>query len=222
MNLGELRAMTANFCEDTNISKFTAAKYNTAINQAQKQFCLDSKVLYKEQAYVLAVDDATYDLPTDFILDKAVRLNGIPLDPISKDKLDENYRSTRWDTIKGTPSLYIVDPMEANKTLRLFPIPSDIGDGTDLRLVYYCKPADMATDISTPFNSATLMGAYEIAIANYAAWLLLSYLTPTDAIVSKRKDMLSQYTEKVIEAVQEFGDTKTEPISLHPENIRIR
>jgi hypothetical protein len=112
--------------------------------------------------------------------------------------------------------------MEANKQLLLFPIPDSIDAGTDLQLTYFSLPTAMSTDASTPFNGSTLMTQFHIAVASYAAWLLLGYLIPTDAINLKRRDLLLTYTGKVNEGIQEFGDTKSEPLSIHPRDIRVR
>lgn len=221
-NRAELRTLTSSFCEDPSQTKFTVAKYSDSLETAQKQFCLDTKSLYKTQAYVMAVDDADYDLPTDFISDKLVMLNGIELEPISRSKLAGLFKSQRWDTQEGTPKYYVIDPMEAKKQLLLVPIPDSIADGTSLELTYSAIPTTMATDAATPFNSSVLMTQFHIAVASYAAWLLLGYLTPTDPIISKRRDLLNTYTGKVNEAIASFGDTKSEPMSLHPESIRVR
>ena len=222
MNRSELRSLVSNFVEDPSITKFTATRYNDSLELAQKQYCLDTKALYKTQAYTMAVDDATYDLPTDFIGDKIVMLNGIELDSVSKMKLSTLYKSRRWDTLEGTPKYYVIDPMEAKMQLLLVPIPDSIANGTDLQMTYYAMPTVMSSDSASPFNSSTLMTQFHIAVAAYAAWLLLGYLTLTDAIISKRQDLLNTYTGKVNEAIASFGDTKSESLSLHPESGRIR
>lgn len=221
-NKSELRTLTASMCEDPSQTKFTPAKYNDSLESAQRQFSLDSKCLYKTQAYVMAVDDATYDLPADYISDKLVMLNGIELTPISRSKLASLYKGQRWDTKTGTPRHYISDPMEANKALVLFPIPNSISGGTDLQLTYTAIPAVMSSDSASPFNSSALLTQYHVAVAAYAAWLLLGYLTPTDATVLKRRDLLGTYTGKVNEAIATFGDTPSEPMAMHPEDIRVR
>lgn len=221
-NRAELRALASNFCEDPSVIKFTSTKYNDALETAQRQFSLDTKSLYKTQAFVMAVADASYDLPTDFIGDKIVMLNGIELEPISKVKLSSLFKSQRWDTLEGTPKYYVIDPMDANKQLLLVPIPDSIDDGTDLQLTYYALPTAMSSDSASPFNSSTLMTQFHIAVAAYAAWLLLGYLSPTDPLISKRNDLLNTYTGKVNEAIADFGDTKSEAISLHPESVRVR
>ncbi len=222
MNRAEMRALTSNFCEDPNISKFTVTKYNDALELAQKQFSVDSKALYKTSAITVVVNTGSYDLPTDYIQDKLVMLNGIKLEPISRQTLGEIYKSRRWDTLTGTPRNYISDPMEAQKKIILVPIPDSVSDGTDLQLTYVAIPTAMSSDASTPFNSSALMTEYHIPVCSYAAWLLLGYLTPTDAIVLKRRDLISSYVSKVNEAIQTFGDTPSEPMSIHPRDIRVR
>jgi hypothetical protein len=222
MNRAELRTLASSFCEDPSITKFTTAKYNDALEQAQRQFTMDSKSLYKTASSTMVVGTAEYDLPTDYILDKLVMLNGVKLEPISRNSLAELYKSRRWDTLTGTPVNYISDPMEANKKLILFPIPDSDVDGTDLALTYYALPSAMSTDSASPFNSSALMGQFHIAVASYAAWLLLGYLSPTDALVAKRKDLIGTYTMKVNEAIQTFGDSPSEPMSLHPRDVRVR
>lgn len=222
MNVGEIRTLTASFAEDPNLQKFTAAKYLESINFANQQFAMDSKALYKTQDYVMVIDDAKYDLPVDFMGERGVLLNGIELDPIRREQLNSLYKGTRWDEIEGTPTHYIIDPMEAKKEMILFPIPNSISDGTSLSLTYYPLAQTLTALTDVPLNTSLLLVQYHIALAQYAAWLLLGYITQTTEIQTKRANLSAEYKEKVDEAIMNFGDTKSAPMSFHPVNIRAR
>ena len=222
MNLSELRTFTANMVEDPAQTKFTASKYNDAINKASQQFAMDSKALYKDSAIVMVAGTAAYSLPTDFMYEKAVTLNGIELDPISRATLEAKKRTDRWDDDSGTPKYFIIDPEEARKTVTLYPEPDSDADGTAIVLTYYPMPAAMSSDSSLPLNGSNLMVQFHSGLAAYAAWLLLSFLTPTPEISQKRTDLFGIYKAKIDEAIQTFGNTKSEPLSFHVKNVRAR
>lgn len=217
-----LRTLTANLCEDPNQTKYTQTKYNDALETANQQFAMDSKALYKDSSMTMVNGTAAYALPTDFMLEKEVVLNGIELEPISRASLQKVKVSDRWDDDSGTPRYFIIDPEEARKTITLYPEPDSIVDGTDIVLTYYCFPTPMSSDSSVPLNEAALMVQFHTGLASYAAWLLLLYLTQTPEIAQKRNELFAVYQTKVIEAIQTSGNTKSEPLSFHVRNIRVR
>ena len=221
MTRAELITLTARFCEDPNKTKF-GGKYEDSLEKAQQQFSMDSKALYVDSSFVMVSKQAAYALPTDFILEKEVVLNGIELKPISRATLQKLKISERWDDDEGTPRYYIIDPEEGRKTISLYPIPNNTDDGTSLVLTYYCFPAAMSGDSSVPLNSSSLMVQFHIGLAAYAAWLLLFYLPQTPEIAQKRNDLFGVYRSKIDEAIQTFGNTKSEPLSFHVGDIRVR
>lgn len=222
MNLGELRTLTSQFCEDPRITKFNAVQYNDSINKAASQFSMDSKALYKDESIVMVADTAAYALPTDFMLEKEVYLNGIKLNPISRATILTKKQTERWDDDKGTPKYFIIDPEEARKTITLYPIPDNEDAGTSLVLTYYPVPAVMTVDTALPLNGSALMTQFHIGIASYAAWLLLMYLPQTPELSQKRSELFGTYKTKIDEAIQTFGNSKSEPLSFHVENVRVR
>lgn len=222
MNRGEMRTFTSRLVEDPVQSKFKPDVYNDALEKAQQQFALDSKALYKDSAITIAADTAAYSLPADFVLEKQVVLNGIELKPISRATLQAAKTDERWDNDAGTPMYYVIDPEEARKTITLYPIPSSVSAGTSLVLTYYPFPATMSTDNSTPLNGSALMTQFHVGLCHFAGWLLMSYLPQTPEISQKRAEFYSKYQEKVTEAIQTFGNTKSEPYKWRIENIRVR
>jgi len=222
MNRGELRTFVAQLCEDVKQTKFTQAMYHEAIKQAERQFSLDSKALYSDSAITMVVGTASYSLPSDFMLEKEVTLNGLKLNPISRATLQGLKTSSRWDEDEGTPQYFIIDPEEARKHITLYPKPDSAADGTSLVLTYYPVPAEMSLDSSIPLNSSALMTQFHIGLAHYAAWLLLSYLSQTPEISQKRGEFYNNYFKKVEDAIQTFGNTKSEPISFHVHDVRVR
>lgn len=215
MNRGTLRTLASSFCVDPNQTLFTAAQYNTALDLANQQFAMDSKALYKDASTITVVDGTSaYDLPTDFMYEKKVTHKLIKLDPISRETLEFYIRSEDWTAKTGTPMYFVIDPEEARKQIKLFPIPQGGDAGANLILTYYPFPAAMTADSDTPLNSSSLMVQFHIALACYAAWLLLNYKASSPDISEKRRKLLDQYNDKVTEATDTFGNTKSEPLRL--------
>lgn len=218
----ELRTLTAALCEDPNQVKFTAVKYNDALDKANAQFAMDSKALYKDSSITVVVGTAAYSLPTDFMLEKEVVFNGIELKPISTASIQKIKISDRWDDDSGTPFHYIVNPEEGKKTITLYPKPDSIVGGSSLVLTYYCFPAVMTTDADIPLNASSLMAQFHTGLAAYAAWLLMFYLPQTAEISQKRSELFNTYKSKIDEAIQTFGNTKSESMSFHVGDVRSR
>lgn len=222
MTRNELRSIVSKMVEDANQTKYKEAAYNEAIDIAQKQFAMDSKAYYKDQAITMASGTAAYALPSDFMWEKQVVLNGLELQPISRATLQSIKTDDKWTDDTGTPKYFIIDPELARQSITLYPKPDSTSDGTDLVLTYYPNPETMSSDSSTPFGGSTLMAQFHMAIAAYAAWLLMSYLTQTPEIAQKRAGFIQTYSSKVGEAIQTFGNTKSEPLSFHVSDVRVR
>jgi len=218
----EIRTLTSRLCEDPAQTRFTAAVYNDAIDKSNKQFAMDSKALYKDSAITMIVDTAAYNLPSDFMYEKEVTLNGIGLKPISRATLQSIKVSDKWSDDKGTPAYFIIDPEENKKTITLYPVPNNDVDGTAIVLTYYAVPVTMSNDTDVPLNSSSLMVQFHTALAHYAAWLLMSYLPQTAEIAQKRSEFFNNYLNKVAEAIQTFGNTKSEGLRFHVEDTRVR
>lgn len=215
MNVGQINTLASLFCGDPNQTRFTPAQYLFAANRAQEQFCFDTKALWKDASTITTVDGtATYSLPSDFMWEKAVMFKGLALKPISRATLAEYKASDRWDDDAGTPKYFYIDPEEARKTIGLYPIPRADDAGANLVLTYYPLPTALTADSDTPLNSYALLVEYHIAIACYAAWLLLGYETASPEIMAKRGGLLKQYNDKCINATDRFKNTSSEPMRI--------
>ena len=78
----------------------------------QEQFAADSKALFKDTTWTSASATATYSLPTDFMYEKWVYFNGLPLNPLNRAKLSKEDQNDDWPDDAGTPTNYLVDPQE--------------------------------------------------------------------------------------------------------------
>lgn len=213
MNKGQIRTLTANFLGDPGQTRY-ADLYSDAIDRAQEQFAYDSKALFKDHTTYTVVDGtATYDLPTDFWLEKMVTHKGLELDPATRHEL-QRFNGNDWTQDNGTPNRYIIDPEEARKQIRLYPKPQANDAGANLVLTYYPVPAALSGDSAVPLNSSSLMVQFHIGIAAYAAWLILMSETMTPEVMTKRASLMSQYQDKVTDAVDYFGNTPSAPINI--------
>ena len=214
MNLSQIRTLASLFVTDPNQTRFSPSQYDTAINRAQEQFAFDSKSLFKDAPTYTVVDGtATYDLPSDFWLEKQVTHKGLELTPISRATLQLN-NGDDWTDDTGTPRHYIIDPEEARKQIRLYRIPQAGDAGANLILTYYPVPASVSSDSDVPLNSSSLMVQFHTAIAYYAAYLLNMYEVATPEIQAKQSMFMREYQNKVIEAIDNFGNSKMEGLRL--------
>lgn len=210
MNKSQIIALAAGFAEDPSQTRF-AGLYDGAADNAQTQFALDSKCLWKDASTITVVDGtASYNLPSDFMWEKNVTHKGIALKPISRATLEYYRKSSDWSEDDGTPKYYCIDPEEARKTILLYPNPTSADAGANLILTYYPLPATLSSDSSIPLNASLLMVQFHIGIAAYLAWLLLGNVPLTVEISAKRKDLLEQYQAKVTDAINTFGNTVSE------------
>ena len=211
MNRGSVRTQAADFCGDKNQTRYSATQYNTAINRAQEQFALDTKALFKDTSWSTVSGTATYDLPDDFMWEDWVTYDGSEISPISRHELQRRKGGEDWTDDTGTPTHYIVDPEVAQGKVRLYPIPQE---AKTLGMRYFPLPAEMTSDSDTPLNSTTRMAQFHIALAAYAAWLLLTGEDPTPSIDQKRSDLMKIYADGAGKATETFKNTASAPIMI--------
>jgi len=211
VNRGNIKQLMANFAEDPAQSRFSGL-YDDALNRAQEQFALDSKCLWKDApAYSVAVEDAAYDLPSDFMWEKQVLFDGVELKPITRARI-QMFSENDWQTEdKGDPKFYLIDPEEGSKSIRLYPIPQEAGT---MVLTYYPLPAESTTDSATPLNGYTLLSQFHIGLAAYGAWLLLMNDQSTPEKSVKKAELMKIYSDKVTEAVDLFKNTASAPLRM--------
>lgn len=213
MNLSTIEARASRFLGDPDKTRFSA-QYTDAVNDAQKQFALDSGALFKDKAYTTVSGTSTYALPTDFILEDTVTYDGKPLSPVSRHTLYTLYPGTDWTLLTGTPKFYMVDPEEASMVLRLIPIPQD---AKAVSMRYAPLPADVSATTDVVLNSSTLLTQFHLGIAALTAWIILQSEVVTPEIQAKMNEMMKVYNDAVTKAIDKFGNTKSEPLRLRPK-----
>ena len=213
MNSGTLTTLTSALAGDADQSRYSG-KYTQALNLAQQQFALDSQALFKDQSITVVGGTATYSLNTDFMFETKVTYKGERLDPISRMELEKEKVGDDWTDDTGEPRYYIVDPEEASKTIRPYPYPASGDAGGTMVLRYIPLPTDMSASTDTPLNSSALLAQFHIGLAAWAAWLLLSYESATDAILAKRQGLLDMYNDSVSRASETFKNTYSEPFRM--------
>lgn len=213
MNFGQLKQRAAVFAGDPAQTRY-GSLLSDATNDANKQFALDSKCLFKDApTYAVVSGTAAYALPSDFMLEKGVTFKGLKLDPITRTQLLAS-QSDDWTDDVGTPTHFIIDPEEARKQILLYPIPQSDDAGNNLILTYYPEPTTMAADADLPLNGYALLDPYHIAIAYLAAWYVLCSEVATPEILSKLANLNRLYNDKVVEAIDKFKNTASAPISI--------
>ena len=187
MNRGQMRTFASLLSSDPNLTRFTATQYNDIIDIANEQFATDSRSLFKYKEYTLVDATGAYTLPTDFMYERDVELQGEDLLPKSRYTMNRSFDSN-WKDDKGTPTHYIVDPEVGRKQILLYPIPEAKDVGKTVTMAYYVLPAVMTADADIPLNSSSYHVRFHMGIVAFAVWSLMNYEVPTpetDAKMSK-------------------------------------
>lgn len=223
MTLSTLREATSRFVGDKDITRYTSAEYLAALNRAQEQFVLESKALWRDVTWTTVSGTATYafsaasaDISSSFMFEDWVTFDGYELAPISRHELQRLNPGDDWTDEEGTPSHFLIDPEEAAKRIRLYPIPQS---AVTLSMRCFVLPTALAADSDTPLNSSALMAQFHIAIAAYAAWLLLLGEETTAGIVEKRRELLDIYTNGRDLAIDTFKNTMSMGIKIKGSRI---
>jgi hypothetical protein len=209
MNLAALTQMAQQMALDPQGSRYSGL-YTQALNLAQQQFVLDSKCLWKDATYTIVAAQAAYSLPTDFLYEKKVTLDGIGLSPVSRASLEKVYVGSRWDNIRGTPTNYVVDPDVSKSQLLPFPIPTNEDAGKSLVMTYFAYPSDLANVADIPFNATPLLAQFHMALPAWAAWYLLQNEPATAEISQKKRELMQVYNDQVSTATETFKNTASE------------
>lgn len=217
MNRGALRTQVAAFLGDKDQTRFTETEYNTALERAQSQFAMDTRSLWKDATVSTASGTAEYALSsftptaTDFMWEDGLTYDGYEIKPISRHELNRSNPGRDWSADAGTPTHFIIDPEEANKSITLYPIPQA---AKTVSMRYYPLPAEMSSDSSVPLNSSALMAQFHLALAAFAAWLLLLGETATGEITAKRRELLAIYNDGTDKATSTFKNTASQSIKM--------
>lgn len=223
MNLQTLREQTAGFIGDPSITRHTSADYTTALNRAQEQFVMESKALWKDVTWTTVSGTAAYafsaastDISSLFLWEDWVTYDGSELAPISRHELQRLTPGNDWTDDAGAPTHFVIDPEEAQKKIRLYPITQE---AKTLSMRCYVLPTALSGDSDVPLNSSTLLSQFHISICAYAAWLLLLKEETTPGIVEKRRELLSIYSNGRDLAIDTFKNTMSMGINVKGSRI---
>lgn len=205
-----MRTTTAELVGDPQQTRYTVARYNTALDRAQEQFAMDSRALWKDTSFTTAAGTATESLQTDFMYEDWVTYDSKELSPISRHDMQRLY-GPDWVDTTGEPTNYIIDPEEAVKQIRLWPTPTE---AKTVVIRYYPLPAAMSSDSSVPLNSSSLMAQFHLGLCGFAGWLLLTSEQMTPQILDKRRELMRTYTDAVNKAISSFKNTASAGIKI--------
>lgn len=223
MNRGAVRTQAAIFCGDPDQTRYTTTQYNDAINRAQDNFAAESRALWKDVTWTTVSGTAAYafsaassDISSDFQYEDWVMFDGSELSPMSRHELQRLTRGDDWTDDSGAPTHFIIDPEQAQRKIRLYPIPDS---AKTLTLRYYPLPAELSSDSDIPFNSSTLMTRFHLGIAAFAAWLLIMGEVQTPPLAAKQAKLLALYSDAVDKAIDTFKNTMSMGIRIKGSRV---
>lgn len=196
-----LATLTSLLCDDPNNRLFTAAQVLAKLQEAQEKFVLDTRVLRDSATDSTVSGTQEYSLPSDVMDIVRIAVAGVELRRISKADLDF-YNAARWDQTNGVPKYYYVDLDPNNKVFGFYPTPNTSGS-SDIAVEYVKIPPTLSADASVPFDGHTLLIPYHNAIADWAAWKLLS-IRPSQENLVRRQDFKRSYDDAVSDCIETF------------------
>jgi len=212
MDRSTARTLVSRRVEDPNLTRWTPAEYNSAIQRANEQFALESKVLKIQTTLTSTANQAFIDISslTTLFAVRLVRHKGIKLAPTSEET-KAKFSNQDFTDDKGTPLSFWID--NDRDRLYLYPIPESGDAGENVTLDYFAIPA-ASTDSQNLLNQEAFQQVYTPGIVAYSAWELLGNETPTPAVTQKRADCFSEYQMHVNKAIDFGQNIEQEPIAM--------
>jgi hypothetical protein len=211
------RGLVAAKVEDPEQTRFTATQYNTALDLAQQQFSIDARSIIEAVNVVLVANQAEYTLPSDFLVMIMCRANGLKLAPTTKYELSFQ-TEIDWTTLPaGTPTAVYMD--EQNGKFGLVPVPDSNNAALPFVLDYIGIPAPMTQDTGggsagNLLNNITILQYYAMAVVNWAAYEMLSYVPMTDDVIKKRSAIMADYKTYTSQAITTYNNMTDEPLQM--------
>lgn len=200
-------------CEDPDVTKFTAAQYNTELALAEKEFALETLCIEREATLTSVANQAYIDVSgiDDLILFKLIRHKGLKLRPVSKFGLTYQ-NADDWTDDTGTPlgSLYDGE----NDRLYLVPIPQTEDAGANVLALYAALPATISSDATELLSAREKLQVYAPGIVALAAYRMLGYLTQTPELQVKRSQLMGEYGYYKDRAIQLYNNIVDAPIRM--------
>lgn len=211
------RSFVAAKLEDPDQTKFLVSLYNQCLDLAQQQFAIDARSIIEATTTAMTAGTAEYVLPSDFIVFIMVRHNGIKLAPTTKYEL--SFQSeVDWTTLpNSTPTAFYMD--EQNNKFGLVPAPDGAAAALTLTLDYIGIPVPMTQDTGGDaagnlLNNNAILQYYAMAIVNWAAYEMLSYVPMTDEVVRKRSALMVDYQRYTNQAITTYNNMTDEPLQM--------
>ncbi len=209
------RSLVASKIEDPDQTKFTATQYNTALDIANQQFCIDGRALIESTSVTLVAGQAEYTLPTDFLVMIMARANGIKLNPTTKYELSFQ-AGQDWTTLpNGQPSTIYMD--EQNGKFGVVPAPDGTNAALPFTLDYIGIPTAMSADTGssgTLLNNVTILQYYAMGVVSWAAREMLTYVPQTAEIDAKRRALFEDYQRYFNQLVETYNNMVDEPLRM--------
>lgn len=202
--------------EDPQQTQFSAAQYNSAIDIAQGQFAIDAKAIVKETTLTAAagtgVGTTSIVLPTDFLVCILVRHKGLKLAPSTPYDLSFQSGQDFTQLPNGIPTMYYID--RQNDALILVPGTDTGNAGAVVTLDYVAVPTALTTDASTLLNGDTILSYYAMAVVNWAAAEVLTYLPMDQPKLAKRSLLLQDYQRYTDQAIMVYNNMSDQPLQM--------
>lgn len=181
LTLSEIRTEARRWADDslTTRQRFSDSQINSWINEGQKLIDMRTLCMYDSYSFDLVTGTTYYDLPSNFLMVKRVRVTDIDIHEASPAMLD-NKKGIDWEEQEGVPQYYFINFASRTK-IGFMPFP-DSSESTGTVTVDYIAFSDqLSNDADIPFNGIAEFSAYQYALPLYAAYKM--------AVIDERTDL---------------------------------
>lgn len=181
MQLSDLQTQVGVLTNDPNNSRYFLPDITQELNNAQRQWNAEIKVIKETTSIPVVASQRQYALtlisktPISF---PRVTQNGLDLKKRSKSYFDL-YTSYDWTAILGTPTDFFIEATDANNLfLTVYPTPTSNDVPTNIVVESVIDTTDMSASADTPFMQGTvanyLCRPYDFYLAYSASARLLA------------------------------------------------
>jgi len=214
--LSSIRDKIRRRIQEPSADRYSDADLNAFINEAQKEFSLDTEYTLSSWTFSASEDVAEYKLPSDLLNIIRVSFDDLRLKETTLselDKLDEDLDEDsddddKWVNQTGTPTHYL---FVTENVIRLYPYPDSDADGKTIEIYGVQIPKTLSNDA----DKSDISDIFERTIADWVAWQIFDIEGEIDqAIRFERK-----YNKGIATAIRlKNRRIKEEPLYLEADD----
>jgi hypothetical protein len=176
-----IRRNVRDTASSTSLRRYSDAVLLAYVNEAQRVIINATWASSDSSTQAAVSGTGTYAYPSEAIHVWRVTYAGANLPELDFRWKDVDTQNNAWETTTGTPEAFVRDRSEPG-TIRLSPVPS--ASGSEVKLFYFQRVPDLASDTDVPFDSDDRLYPYhDLIVYHVSARIFMSENRTAEAAI---------------------------------------